>query len=74
MCMECLASPCDSRCPNAEPSKPRAVYSCDCCGDDIVVGESYVSFPNWYAHEECLKELTTHEWLDLMGLQIQEAW
>ena len=39
MCMECLKSPCDPRCPNAPDQEEIVVFECSRCGRKIFDGE-----------------------------------
>lgn len=41
MCTECHRTPCHPMCPNADP--PVKVYDCDCCGQEIFVGDDVTS-------------------------------
>ena len=64
MCSVCLSTPCLSRCPNAPEPKP--VYSCVKCGDGIFEGDQYIDGVDGAICKECLDEMTTEEWLELM--------
>ena len=63
MCSICHSYPCDPRCPNAP--EPEAVYTCEYCGEPIVVGEEYYEYHGKQYHPECLEscafELLIHD-------------
>ena len=54
MCMECLKSPCDPRCPNAPDQEEIPVFVCSGCGRDIVDGEDYWDILDEQWCEECI--------------------
>lgn len=54
MCMECLRSPCDPRCPNAPAPEEIPVFVCSGCGRDIVDGEDYWDILGEQWCEECI--------------------
>ena len=54
MCMECLKSPCDPRCPNAPDQDDIPVFVCSGCGRDIVDGEDYWDIMDEQWCEECI--------------------
>lgn len=54
MCMECLRSPCDPRCPNAPGPEEIPVFECSGCGRDIVDGEDYWDILGEQWCEDCI--------------------
>ncbi len=54
MCEICHHAPCLSGCPNAPD--PPTVYICKCCGEPIVVDETYYEFEGDRYHEECFED------------------
>ena len=52
MCNICLQSPCDSRCPCADP--PKSVFVCSGCGQTIYEGDDYWEFFGEQFCEECI--------------------
>lgn len=54
MCMECLKSPCDPRCPNAPDQEDIPVFVCSGCGRDIVDGEDYWDIMDEQWCEACI--------------------
>ena len=54
MCMECLKSPGDPRCPNAPDPEKIPVFVCSGCGCDIVDGEDYWDIMDEQWCEECI--------------------
>lgn len=64
MCSVCMSVPCLSRCPNA--SEPEAVHVCVKCGDGIFEGEQYIEGQDGAICRECLDEMTTEEWLEML--------
>lgn len=71
MCDICLSSPCLPRCPNAP--EPPSIGVCECCNENICVGDGYADIDGGLYHEECLDNLSTAEWLDMLGVHIKEA-
>lgn len=65
MCRVCLQSPCDPRCPNADP--PKAVYTCSRCKNDIYAGKRVFISPEGVVCEDCLKRMSAEAILALMG-------
>ena len=70
MCECCLQTPCHSRCPNADVS---TVGTCECCGEDIAVGEEIVVIGDDYYHYDCVNDMTTRELLELFDVSVREA-
>lgn len=71
MCSECLSYPCRSRCPNAPEAK--SIGECAHCGEPIFIGEQYAQIGYEDYHKDCLDELSTADWLQLLGADIKEA-
>lgn len=66
MCKICGYSICPGGCPNAGPAK--AVYECEYCGNEILVGDKYVDFGDKVLCQDCIvNELTPYEILSLCG-------
>ncbi len=54
MCEICRRNQCVSGCPNAPA--PKAVYTCEYCGNNIVVGDDYYEYNGKYYHEDCFAD------------------
>ena len=54
MCEICRKTPCDFRCPNAEPLK--LVYKCDWCGNEILEGDDYYMIEDCPVCEDCIDD------------------
>lgn len=65
MCLECRSFPCDPRCPNA-PDPPE-VYTCEDCGDPIIVGDEYVEFDEKHYHLDCFQDAAVDILLEHYG-------
>lgn len=63
MCDICLSSPCLPRCPNAP--EPRAVYTCEECGEAIREGDEYL--------RECIENMSALELLDILEISFRTA-
>lgn len=67
MCEICRQSPCDARCPNADP--PKVFGQCDECGADLTVDNAYFEDDdgNIFCSEDCALEfygIRGREWYD----------
>lgn len=71
MCEICDKVYCHPRCPNAP--EPESIGACECCGEPIYVGDTYAKIDGEKYHKECLEELSVDEWLELIGVKVQEA-
>lgn len=71
MCSVCLQIPCDPRCPNA--SEPKAVYKCSLCGEGIVYGQKYFETANGYICDECIKDMSAGDLMEMMGERMEVA-
>lgn len=63
MCVMCLKTPCDPRCPNAP--EPAGTFKCCECGYPIFEDEKYFDSENGAICEECLGEKTAKEIIEL---------
>lgn len=66
MCEICRQYPCHPRCPNAPEPKPAAY--CRLCNEPLYVGDEHFEG----ICKECLDDMTTSEWLDLFGENMEE--
>lgn len=73
MCSECLQTPCDPRCPNAEPTPREPVATCGICNDDIFAGDDVVEIDGSLYHYDCLEKLPLTELLDMCGVYVDVA-
>jgi len=71
MCLECLRTPCDVRCPNA--SEPKALRSCTICGEEIYEGDKYFESDEGPMCEECMEEKSYEEILSIFGESMKTA-
>ncbi len=72
MCSLCHVNPCHPGCPNAP--EPRAVHTCDRCGDPILPGDKFIEEPDGdILCEWCLDNMTTNELLNELGFSFQTA-
>ena len=71
MCMECRQSPCDCRCPNAEP--PEEIYICAECGLGIYEGEELIEIDGDYYHADCVEDMGFSRLLEILDLKKQIA-
>ena len=53
MCKECLKTPCDVRCPNAEQEEP--IMLCELCRGDIYRGDDFYIIDKTTICENCLE-------------------
>lgn len=65
MCVMCLKTPCDPRCPNAPESAGK--FKCCECGYPIFEDEKYFDSENGAICEECLEKKTAKEIIELCG-------
>lgn len=70
MCDICLSSPCLPRCPNAP--EPRAVYTCEECGEAIREGDEYLD-ENVKVCRECIENMSALELLDILEISFRTA-
>lgn len=66
MCSVCHQSPCDARCPNAP--LPKAMSTCPCCNEGIMLDEEYATIDGVEYHVDCLEEMTTRELLKMFDV------
>lgn len=67
MCEICHQNICPCGCPNYKPKK--MMFYCSVCDNAIQDGERYIENEYCdYAHFDCLRDLTTRELLDWVGL------
>lgn len=71
MCSLCLQYPCSSGCPNAP--EPEPIYVCDRCGYGIFEGEKFFDSPDGYICEDCIKEMTVADFMELTGNEFRTA-
>ena len=71
MCAICRRSPCDPRCPNAPD--PPTVYTCEECGEGILVGDEFAEIGDRQYHIDCLESLSTRELLKMFDVETQFA-
>lgn len=71
MCEFCHSFPHLHGCPN-EP-KPKAIYTCRCCGEGIVADDQYADIDGEKYHAECLEDMTIYKLLDLFGVSVEVA-
>lgn len=71
MCAECRMTICSSRCPNAP--EPKAVYTCSRCGYGIFEGDSFYDGPEGYVCECCIEEMSSKEFMEMIGEQMKTA-
>ena len=71
MCIMCLKTPCDLRCPNA--SELTKEFRCCECGHPIFENEKYFNSENGAICEECLEEKTVKEIIELCGKKLTVA-
>lgn len=64
MCDYCHQTPCNARCPNAEP---HIVFYCERCENPIYPGERYAAVCDAIICEDCLSDMTSAEWMNLAG-------
>lgn len=56
-----------------EPDEPKALHTCETCGDDICKYDTFAEIEDAYYCEYCLEELDFRGWLSLLGVTLQEA-
>jgi len=72
MCEECLQSPCDNRCPNADPGKPECY--CDDCREGIYEDECFYKMPNGETIcEACIDRMYKADLLEYFGCKLVTA-
>lgn len=71
MCSICGYFTCPAGCPNADD--PPAVFTCEVCGDSIVVGDEYVDLDDVKIHRDCFEDLDTAEVLEYIGGSLKTA-
>ncbi|MBQ6403801.1 MAG: hypothetical protein IJI27_07840 [Oscillospiraceae bacterium] len=71
MCSECHCWPHLPGCPNAP--EPKAIYTCQSCGDGIVAGDEYAEIDGDYYHEGCLPDMSLSDLLGIFGVMIETA-
>lgn len=73
MCDICCQSPCNPRCPNAEPTPREWVANCDICGEKIYEGDDVIKLDDYIYHYDCVSDLPFPKLLDLFGIESKEA-
>lgn len=71
MCAECLTTPCHPRCPNAKEPKP--IHTCIECKDGIYAGDKFLTTEKGTVCEDCLRDMSGTDLLELMGERLEEA-
>ncbi len=72
MCEFCLTYPHLPGCPNAP--EPKAIYTCEYCGEGIVAEDEYVEIDREYYHADCLKsEMPFKDLMALFGCSVEIA-
>lgn len=56
MCELCWQIPCNDRCPNANPPKPKRVFVCSGCGCSICDGDEYYDLLGEQFCEGCVED------------------
>lgn len=72
MCRTCYKTPCDPRCPNAEPEKP--IHVCDHCKEGIFFEERYAEIDGIKYCLGCLESMDLEELLALFSVHLQKAY
>lgn len=71
MCEMCLSTPYNPRCPNAP--EPEPVHECSKCHYGIYEDDKYLETVDGPICKECLDEMDTDEWLELVGESLSTA-
>lgn len=73
MCQICDMTRCPITCPNYEDrQEDKPITTCDRCGETIYEGDTiYIDGSLTYCN--CIKEMTTSEWVDFVGLTTEIA-
>lgn len=72
MCNTCRRTPCDPRCPNAEPEKP--IYVCNHCKEGIFFEDRYAEIGNDKFCLDCLESMDIDELLAIFDISVQKAY
>ncbi len=66
--MNCIGS---ARCP--EYIEPKGEMTCDECGNQIYAGERYLQSMNGPICEQCLKDMSVMDLIELVGEELKTA-
>lgn len=65
MCAICLMNPCHPSCPNAPDPEP--IHTCVWCKEAIFAGGGYMETPDGIVCEECIREMSILEFMEMIG-------